>query len=66
MVKLKKKKTKIEVETDERNPLELRCFDLMSFIQRFLRPVDHAIQQLGQDFIEEYCIKRMPENRSIE
>ena len=26
------KKTKIEVETDERNPLELRCFDLMSFI----------------------------------
>jgi hypothetical protein len=37
----------------------LRTYELLDFIKKFLRPIEHAINSMGVKFIQKYCIEKM-------
>ena len=37
----------------------LRTYELLSFVQKYLRLIEGAIKSLGPKFIQKYCIEKM-------
>ena len=40
----------------KRNPFELKTYDMMSFVQKYLPLVSAALEKLTPDFTMHYCI----------
>ena len=47
-----------------RNPLELRTYDLTSFLQKHLPIINEAVKKLTPEFLKEYCVDGMKELNS--